>query len=370
MNYQFALITTSTLLLSTGLNGNANDGSMHMLYGVCYQFNTPNSNSAQIVLSNEHQYIMFEDYGFEALSNTPVNCIWFTSNDLAQTASSIDIQTVQQNFNNNDNVQQSIPGQQSSINCNNQRIYIDDTSNIISNHLCSDVCLDDHQQLCSSLVNTRSIPISYKGKSNISPLIPSMFGISGICIAFIIVCVVIYCFAVKYSQWTQEKTGNETEQVIGDVLDEIAKYTIGDDDDDEEGFYGDWMDGVDSDRSESSYSMEEQLGMTILRVVSHQQMPEIPNPSIDSSEEESDEEQCREDLKVAKETLYATSFTSTDNPYLRYTGNLSPINEQINDNEKIVEKKVNITKKSPLLSGGESSDYKISSDGATNSDLP
>jgi len=364
------------LLFSTLTNGNENNDKT--LYGICYQFNTPSSNSPQIILSTQHERIYFEDYGFETSSTDPIDCIWFTSNEYAHTASTMSTQTAAENFNNDDNVQTAAPGQKSPIYCNNQRIDIADTSNIISKHLCSDFCYADHKHSCSSLVRTRSIPLSYQGNSNVSPLIPSMFGISGICIAFIVVCAVIYFFAVKYSRWTEEKSGNETEQVIGDVLEEIAKYTIGDDD--EEGFYGDWMDDDDSDRSESSHSMEEALGMTILRVVSHQQeMPEIPNPSISSSsssEEESDEEQCREDLKVAKETLYATTY-GTDNVYLTYIRNLSPINEKIDDNEQVIEKKVDInnsntSKKSPLLhgSGGESSDYKISSDGCTNSDLP
>lgn len=361
MNFRFALITAALSWCSMVLNGIENDEQI--LYGVCYQFNTPNPMSPQIILSTKHQQIDFKDYEFQTSSNDPINCIWFPSNENAEHgALTMNEQTVKENFKNNGNVQQSISGQ-SLIRCNNQTINIShsDNSDIESNHLCSNFC---HQQSCSNFLASRNIPSSYQGTSNVSKMIPSMFGISGICVAFIVLCAAIYCFTIKYAQWNEDKSGNETEQVIGDVLEEIAKYTIGDD---EDGFYGDWMDN-DSE-STDSHSVEEALGVSI---ISHHQLPdidEIPNPSIDSSslsssesEEESDEEQLREDLLVAKETLYATSY-GINNPYS------STIN-----NQKIVRKinmnKQGTPKKSPLLSGGESSDYKISSDGCNNSDLP
>ena len=160
------------------------------------------------------------------------------------------------------------------------------------------------------------------------------------------------------------------------MLQEIAKYTIGDDDEDE-GFYDNWMDAeyAISDETESSFSEEEELGMAILRVVSCQQngSPELhPNPSIllssdpeeaDESESESDEEQCRLDVLAAKQTLCATSHGMEQK--------LDAIQEQTenetNDNQD--ENEFDCTPKEPFLSGGDFSDHKISSD-ANNSDLP
>jgi len=200
--------------------------------------------------------------------------------------------------------------------------------------------------------------------SNVVPFTPSMFGISGIVIAFIVVAIFIYCFGVKYSQWTIEKSGNETERAIGDVLDEIAKYTIGDEELEDEGFY----DYAVSDDNESTFSDEEELGMAILRVVSCQNTAELhPNPSIllsSGTESESDDEQCRLDVLAAKQTLYATSHGTT-NPYLE-------------EEEKLgltMDSTAVATPKEPLLSSGCGnanyfSDYKMSSDAAMNSDLP
>ena len=153
------------------------------------------------------------------------------------------------------------------------------------------------------------------------------------------------------------------------MLDEIAKYTIGDFED-EEGFYGDY-----SDRSESASSSEsvEELGMPMLRVVSIQDVPELPNPSLYSSvdEEESDEEQCREDLMVAKKTLSATS-SGRSNP--QSAKSLSTIKEAIVErNHRALGAGCGggaNNKHNPLLSG-DSSDCKMSSDAAGNSsDLP
>merc|ERR1712154_436810 len=128
--------------------------------------------------------------------------------------------------------------------------------------------------------------------------------------------------------------GMDTDKEIDDALQEVAKYTIGDDED--EGFYDNWLDGAVygiSDGSESSHSESVELGMSILRVVSCQQnnSPEMhPNPSIrgsseDSTETETESDEERLDLEAAKQ--------------------------------------------SPLLSGGEVKDYQMSSD-ANNSDLP
>eukprot|EP01084_Bolivina_argentea_P264542 448129_1 len=350
------------LLYSAVLN--ATQSNEPILYGVCCQFNNhnPNSNSPQIVLSTENLNINFETI-FE-ISNGPINCIWFDSNPDAQSASTINKELIQISFNkNNQNVQESTIEHSSAIICNNHKIHIH-TSNIQSKHLCSNSCYTDNQQSCFTVSSeSRNIPDRYYGESNVKPLVPSMFGISGICIAFIVVCIIIYCFGVKYSRWTEEKNGNETEKVIGDVLEEIAKYTIGDDED--EGLYEDWNEYDDSD---SSYSEEEILGKTILRVVSTQTIPEeaAPNPCIYSSDSdsESDEELCRQDLLVAKETLYAVSF-GTNNPY---SNNLpSKFNERktsINNNHK------NTPKKSPLLNADGLNQAASSSSDASNSALP
>eukprot|EP00483_Globobulimina_turgida_P008080 UN08096 len=94
--------------------------------------------------------------------------------------------------------------------------------------------------------------------------------------------------------------------------------------------------------------------MTILRVVSSKIIPD-ENPCIYSSESdtESDEEQCRQDLLVAKETLYAVSY-GTNNPYSSAANsNLAVIKE------KVVQRKVSLNnnnrpmaKKSTLLFDG------------------
>ncbi len=179
-------------------------------------------------------------------------------------------------------------------------------------------------------------------------------------------------------------TDTETD-IVDQVLEEIAKYTIGDYDE-EEGFYGD-----DSDETMSSSECDEELGMSILRVISmNPDAPQQPNPSLYSSEEDiSDEEQCRVDLQVAKETLYAVSLGS-GNPYGGYDAAQQAALKTIE--ETIVERKVSINrtgcgrvdmkdramrerhyKQNPLMSGGESSDCKISSSadaGGNSSDLP
>ena len=128
---------------------------------------------------------------------------------------------------------------------------------------------------------------------------------------------------------------DETEEIIGKEINEIAKYTIGD----------------DADISESSSSeREEEFGVTVVSE-NESDLGEIPNPSIKTSsedEEESDEEQCKQDLLVARRSLSLSYGTR----------------KQIKINNDTS------SKKCALLSGGESSDYKVSSDACNNSDLP
>jgi len=283
-------------------------------------------------------------------------------------------------------------GNSGSFECHGQEIQVDNASPVASQHLCSDDCPS-----CSRImVNPRSaaaVSLKANSASASSALVPSLFGISGISIAFVLVCAMVYCFGVRYRRWNRDKSGNETEEIVGGVLDEIAKYTIGDlEENSDEGFHGDY-----SDRSESGSSSDESaeelgmgLGMGMLRVVSLQDhdVPEMPNPSLYSSEEEveSDEEQCREDLIVARKTLSATALSGGSQlqslPSAPSAKSLSTINEAV------VERKLGagldsgsgldsgcggggaLRKHNPMLSG-DSSDCKLSSDAAGNSsDLP
>eukprot|EP01083_Nonionella_stella_P002632 7542_1 len=352
MSSSCVLFRIGVLLLNSHIIINGKEQQDLIFYGACYQLNSSSIASPRIVLSTLNQPVFFTDYGFETSSNaSSINCVWFISNQDAQSARHMNIDKARHTFNTSTNIQYLHSDDPSPIHCHNQIIAIH-TSAVNSKHLCSDSC----NASCIDLIaSPREIPLSYQGESDVSPFVPSMFGISGICIAFIIVCVAIYCFGIRYSRWTVEKSGNETEKVIGDVLDEIAKYTIGDD---EEGFYDDWNAYGDSDQSDSSHSIEEALGRTILRVVSNHRATAVYSSDSDS---ESNEEQLRQDLLVAKETLYAVSY-GTDNPY----STLTPIEEQV------VEKKVSLNnrctpKKSPLLSSEWSDhDHKgVSSDAST-----
>jgi len=371
----FVVLTT----YATAVDDSAGDN--RMIYGVCYQIDATDVPIAIIPFgSAEDEDIDFEDdrFAFNMFPGAaPIDCMWFDNDFAAHSATAIDPETVQKNFIENQDAVQSNEGGQ--IVCWNQEILIalNRNSSIGSNHLCSEDC--------PSCIVSGNAALSYEGSSGVAEaalMIPSVFGISGLIVAFVVLGGAIYCLGERYRRWNKSKAGDETEQIVDEVLDEIAKYTIGDYDD-EEGF-----DGDDSDRTESSTECDEELGLSILRVISmNPQDPEIPNPSLYSSGDdgsESDEEQCREDLMVAKETLYAASLGS-GNPFESVTPSLKTIEEKT---VTVVERKVTINrtgcgrvdvndkghhKQNQMLSGGESSDCKISSsaDAAGNSsDLP
>ena len=177
---------------------------------------------------------------------------------------------------------------------------------------------------------------------------------------------------------------DETEQVIEEALEVIAKYTV--DDYLDENRYN----GTDSDDTTSSASYDEdadETGMAMSRIVSiipPEEQEEIhPNPSLTDGESTDDENSIKEDLRVARETLYAIPYgmdaaTSCVNLELETIKEATVEKEEItsidndninkNANERNEEKEESPKLRCVLLSAGESSDFKISSD--ANSDLP
>lgn len=356
-----------------------------ILYGVCYQSDSKDNEqcNTQIIPTIEAEQIDFNDYTFNtSIGAETIDCIWF---DSQISAYSVQQQTKPADFQTNqDDVQAN-----GSIVCGNQEIHIDDSA-VQSRHLCSSSCTT-----CGGLLTSNNVALTYNGEepnvTDAALMVPSMFGISSVIVCFLAIVFMGYCYGFRYRRWYYGKShGNDTEQIVDEVLDEIAKYTIGDYEDEEEGFDGDSDDNTDTTES------DEELGIAILRVISmNPDVPEKPNPSLYSSDEdESDEEQCRVDLQVAKETLYATSLGS-GNPYVD--------DEKVKETplstieETIVEKRVYMNRTgcgrvpvdasnksryykqgghhggNAFLSGGESSDCKISSSadaGGNSSDLP
>ena len=157
--------------------------------------------------------------------------------------------------------------------------------------------------------------------------------------------------------------------MIEEVLDEIAKYTIGDADDI---FDSDHWNDTDSNATQSTEFDEDADidGLAMLRIVSI--LPEAPNPNILSSDHERDavlsssDDDDEEDLEMAKASLYGRSYTiDTIEPY---SGPLEPIEEQVIERTVSIDKEA-AKSKGDFLTTGDSSDCKVSSD-ANNSDLP
>lgn len=392
-----SIVAVRTLATVTNNDEGTSD---QILYGVCYQLYVDQSSGAtmdnsadssiimkQIIPTQPDDHIDFEQLGFDTSSpsSEQIDCIWYDSATAADnSALNLDPQIAIQTVDGHSSAQES-----ESIVCDNngidQAVHIDPRGGARSKHLCAPDCLT-----CISLMTVDNAALSYEHSpsrvSDATLMVPSMFGISAVLVAFLVVVGLSYYFGARFRRWNPSKPGNETEQIVDEVLDEIAKYTIGDYDE-EEGFDG------DSDQSDSSTECDEELGMSILRVISMNQFgPEVPNPSLYSSEEEeSDEEQCRVDLMVAKETLYAASLGS-GNPYGYDVDTAAKQKALQTIEETIVERKVSINrtgcgrvgakdsvrsyKHNPLLSGGESSDCKVSSSadgagtGGNSSDLP
>ena len=161
---------------------------------------------------------------------------------------------------------------------------------------------------------------------------------------------------------------DETEAVIEEVLDAIAKYTIGD----EELLDSDHWNDTDSNKTGTeSTEFDEDAdidGLAMLRIVSIQ--PEAPDPNLSMPDllmdniisSSSDDENDEEDLRAAQASLYGRSYTIDAIEPLT-TICLDPIEEEII--EKTMSLGSNLNNRKP----GDSSDCKISSD-ATGSDLP
>lgn len=152
------------------------------------------------------------------------------------------------------------------------------------------------------------------------------------------------------------------------MLDEIAKYTIGDED---ELFDSDRWNDTDSNKTgteSTEFDEDADLdGLAMLRIVSI--IPEAPDPNIslpdvliDNVHSSSSDENDEEDLRLAQESLYGRSYTIDAIEPLT-TISLDTIEE------RSIENTMNMDNDTIKLKTGDSSDCKVSSD-TTNSDLP
>eukprot|EP00486_Rosalina_sp_Unknown_P012070 CAMPEP_0201588642 /NCGR_PEP_ID=MMETSP0190_2-20130828/157372_1 /ASSEMBLY_ACC=CAM_ASM_000263 /TAXON_ID=37353 /ORGANISM="Rosalina sp." /LENGTH=214 /DNA_ID=CAMNT_0048041183 /DNA_START=26 /DNA_END=670 /DNA_ORIENTATION=+ len=208
----------------------------------------------------------------------------------------------------------------------------------------------------------------------------SVMGSIAIFVLFVVTAFGVAWFVSKLKKWANIRyeemnlVGNderqhldESQEIIGREINEIAKYTIGDE-----------ADISESRSSASGKDISEDESITdIIRIseVSANELPEFKhrNPSLmspekslsvmindDESDSESNEEQVREDLLMARNTL--NSFDPYCLKETKIMLNPTPTNNDECDKS---------SKVSALLSGGESSDYKVTSDiEANNSDLP
>jgi len=222
-------------------------------------------------------------------NDTAVYCIWFHSKASATLALSkkINIKKIINNVQNSSVIQISTNGEKNTlVTCKDNFFYVSHTSSLISYHLCADQCFLPECNHIFSQMNMAPPP--QPQTTNHPPFMKQIMIIGGICFALFFIIGMLYCFVYKYyfkPKDNNNKCNTKSEQVISEVLNEIAKYTIGETD--EELFYADWM---DEDTTSSSESGQE-IGSKILQVVSSTVLPGLntTNAIISSS---SEEEEC------------------------------------------------------------------------------
>merc|ERR1719410_1619949 len=142
------LLSFATICITQSTQNSSAIEDEIITYGVCYQFSnttvTTNGNNPVIIPSTENQAIIFTEYGFNALPDTPIQCIWYPSNQCAQCASTQqNTQSIQHTFlSNQSDIQISSYATNSLIECHGRFISIVQQTNLVSNHLCSTSCTD------------------------------------------------------------------------------------------------------------------------------------------------------------------------------------------------------------------------------------
>jgi hypothetical protein len=252
------------------------------MHGACFTVN----NERKLLSIADSQRIEYTDLLIDHQANhlhSEIYCLWFRSNaDAMDAEQHMDIQAVTQRFQFDSEIQLSMTHSSVTIQCQGVSFLLS-ASAVRSHHLCSlDHCTEDYCEQGVATMDSSMMPSTVETAvpSSDSPIGVSAIMIVGILLAVILFSCVMYRFVCKYRAHIVQQSGKK--EAADNMLSDIAKYTIGDSDD--EKFYEDWM---NSDNSSSSDNLAE-YKINVVSGVSH--LPRITNLDILSSSSSSDEQ--------------------------------------------------------------------------------
>mmetsp|Transcript_48597 Transcript_48597/g.59771 ORF Transcript_48597/g.59771 Transcript_48597/m.59771 type:complete len:351 (-) Transcript_48597:71-1123(-) len=222
------------------------DGSIldDHLYGSCYSDNADVPNSIIEISSPNTLYV---DEIFPNSDVDTIFCLWYTNREAAHRAADEEITSKEIKLQIKSDGIMTTNIKDMELTCDGISIDIfPSTNGIESSHLCASQCKVD---ICHKFLSQRSSINSNDNDMNIpSWLIPVGCVIIGILLIIVLISFIIFIRTRSRKTLNEAESKMYIEKTMNDVIDDIAKYTIGDLDDDldDDLDTNDWNDSTSS----------------------------------------------------------------------------------------------------------------------------